>query len=210
MLARKTFNARVGVMGGLSILGTSGIVRPMSEDAVKESLVLEMNVRVCQGVERIAFVLGAAGEKAVKQQFGSDICCIQISNYIGFMLDEAVKLGVNKVLVAGFAGKLVKVAADIMNTHSHVADGRRETLCTFAALNGAPKQVVRKIYDCKTVQGTIEIIDKSGLNDIWPQIAQTAAHKCMLRTGNTMEVAVVLMDKDQRILGQSDNVNQVL
>ncbi len=209
-LAKKTFNERVGVMGGLSVLGTSGIVRPMSEEAVKESLVLEMNVRLCQGVDRIAFVLGVAGEKAVKQQFGGDICCIQISNYIGFMLDEAVKLGVCRVLVAGFAGKLVKVAADIMNTHSHVADGRRETLCTFAALAGASTQVVREIYDCKTVQGAIEIIDRNGLNEIWPRIAETAAQKCMLRTGNAVEVAMVLMDKDQRILGQSDNVNNVL
>lgn len=206
-LAKRTFNERVGVVGGLSILGTSGIVRPMSEEAVKESLVLEMNVRVCQGVRRVAFVLGAAGEKAVKARFGEDICCIQISNYIGFMLDEAVRLGVTHILVAGFAGKLVKVAADIMNTHSHVADGRREVLCTFAALGGAPQPIIEAIYGCRTVQGAIDVIAHYGYDGIWPRIAETAAQKCMLRTGGAVEVAVVLLDKDQNILGQSQGTD---
>ena len=202
-LAEKTFNSRVGVEGGLSVLGTSGIVRPMSEEAMKESLVLEMRVRVCQGHKNLAFVLGAGGEQAVKSIYGSHVCCVLVSNYIGYMLDEAIKLRVSKILVAGFAGKLVKLAADIMNTHSHVADGRRETLCTFAALAGATADVVREIYECKTVQAAMDVIERHGYRHIWESIAREAAHKCSLRVHGEIQIAVVLLDKEKKILGQS-------
>lgn len=209
-LAEKTFNSRVGVEGGLSILGTSGIVRPMSEEAMKESLVLEMRVRFCQGHSNLFFVLGAEGEKTVKDIFGSQMCCVLVSNYIGFMLDEAAKLHVKKIVVAGFAGKLVKLAADIMNTHSHVADGRRETLCTYAALAGASTEIIREIYQCRTVTAAMEVIEKSGYINIWTDIASEAARKCSLRVHGEIQVAVVLFDKGKRILGCSDNTAQIL
>lgn len=204
-LAKKTFNSRVGVEGGLSILGTSGIVRPMSEEAMKESLALELRVRISQGHKTLAFVLGAGGEQAVRELYGPGLGCVLVSNYMGFMLDEARALGVSSILVVGFAGKLVKLAADIMNTHSHVADGRRETLCTFAALAGAPTAVVREIYGCKTVQAAMDVIDHYGYGFIWTDIAREAARKCSLRVQGELEVAVVLLDKEKHILGQSGN-----
>ena len=209
-LAKKTFNSRVGVAGGLSVLGTSGIVRPMSETAMKESLALELNVRARQSPQGLVFVLGAQGEAAVRALFGEAICCVMVSNYIGFMLDEAAKLGIVRIAVAGFAGKLVKLAADIMNTHSHVADGRRETLCTFAALAGAPQQLIRRIYESATVNAAMALIDKSGYRHIWADIAQTAAKKCCMRVHDQIDVAVVLIDQDRKILGQSRNAEKVL
>lgn len=209
-LAKKTFNSRVGVAGGLSVLGTSGIVRPMSETAMKESLALELNVRARQAPQGLVFVFGAQGEAAARALFGEAICCVMASNYIGFMLDEAAKLGIVRIAVAGFAGKLVKLAADIMNTHSHVADGRRETLCTFAALAGAPQQLIRRIYESATVNAAMALIDKSGYRHIWADIAQTAAKKCCMRVHDQIDVAVVLIDQDRKILGQSRNAEKVL
>ncbi len=209
-LAKKTFNSRVGVEGGLSILGTSGIVRPMSEEAMKDSLALELKVAVCSGHKRLTFVLGAGGEKTVKSIYGEHLCCVMVSNYMGFMLDQAVALGAEAILVAGFAGKLVKLAADIMNTHSHVADGRRETLCTFAALKGAPIRVIREIYQCRTVQGAMDVIKENGLSHIWTDIAREAAKKCRMRTGDQIPVEVVLFDQEQHILGQSDHVEDIV
>lgn len=209
-LAQKTFNGRVGVVGGLSVLGTTGIVRPMSEEAVKESLVLEMNVRLCQNKKDLVFVTGMSGEQAVLDKYGRHLCCIHVSNYMGFMLDQAAKAGVRTILIAGFAGKLVKLAADIMNTHSHVADGRRETMCTFAALAGAPQDVIQEIYACRTVQGAIEVIDEYGYGRIWNRIAETAAEKCRLRTHGTIHIGVILLDKNQNVLGQSQNAHRIL
>ncbi len=209
-LAKKTFNHRVGVEGGLSILGTSGIVRPMSEEAMKDSLALELKAAFCRGHKRLAFVLGAGGEKRVKEVFGHQVCCVMVSNYMGFMLDQAVLLGVEGILVAGFGGKLVKLAADIMNTHSHVADGRRETLCTYAALRGATVSVIREIYQCRTVQGAMEVIQANGLSQIWTDIAEEGARKCRLRAHGQIPVEVVLFDQEGQILGQSGHVKDVL
>lgn len=137
-LAKKTFNPRLGIVNGLSILGTTGIVRPMSEEAMKDSLIAELDMYAKQGHKSILFVLGGTGETVLKEQYGEFQCILQVSNYIGFMIEEAVERGFTDILIGGFVGKLVKVASGTMNTHSHVADGRIETICTHAALHGAP------------------------------------------------------------------------
>lgn len=208
-LAKKTFNPRLGIVGGISILGTSGIVRPMSEEAMKDSLSVELGFRLTS-VKHVAFVLGQTGEHALHQLYGEHIACVQISNYIGYMLDEAVRMGAESILVAGFAGKLVKVAADVMNTHSHVADARRETVCTYAALHGADRQVIRALFDCKTVQKTIDIVRENHLEEIWNEIADAACEKCRLRTGNAIQIGMILLDSQAQILGCSKNAMEVL
>lgn len=209
-LAKQTFNGRVGVEGGLSVLGTKGIVRPMSEEAVKDSLVLELNVRIAGGVKDVAFVLGHTGEERVHELYGEHICCVQISNYIGFMLDEAQSRGFDRILIAGFAGKLVKVAADIMNTHSHVADGRREVLCTYAALEGVRTSVIREIYESKTVQGAIDVMERENLLYLWNIIADEIERKCRMRVLDSMDIGVVLFGKDNAILGESSSADGII
>lgn len=208
LLAKKTFNPRLGIVGGLSILGTTGIVRPMSEEAMKASLSAELSVRLAK-TKHIVFVPGNSAEEALRTLYGA-LDFVQMSNYVGYMLDEALRMSAKTILIAGFAGKLVKVAADIMNTHSHVADGRRETVCTFAALNGADSQVIQQLYDCRTIQKTIDIIKAAKLEQIWPQLAETAAQKCVLRTGGDINIGVMLLDKDGGVLGVSKNFKQVL
>lgn len=206
-LAKKTLNESVGVKGGLSILGTSGIVRPMSEDAMKESLSLSMRVRVLEGRKALVFIPGGEAKRAVEDTLGEGLCCITVSNYIGFMLDEAVRLEVETVLIAGFAGKLVKLAAGIMNTHSHVADGRRETLCTFAALEGADTELIRHLYACRTVGEAELLLSKSGYERIWGKIADAAASRCRERVRGEMEIGVLMFDQEKNILCRSTNLN---
>lgn len=91
------------------------------------------------------------------------------------MIEEAVERGFTDILIGGFVGKLVKVASGTMNTHSHVADGRIETICTHAALHGAPTSVIKKIYDCLTTKAAMKIVEEEGLMDIWPDMAQKAS-----------------------------------
>ena len=190
-LAKKTFNPRLGIVDGLSILGTTGIVRPMSEEA-------------------ILFVLGGTGETALKEQYGEFQCILQVSNYIGFMIEEAVERGFTDILIGGFVGKLVKVASGTMNTHSHVADGRIETICTHAALHGAPTSVIKKIYDCLTTKAAMKIVEEEGLMDIWPDMAQKASEYCEKTAHKMARVGIIFLDGQNEILAASENIKEVL
>ncbi len=207
-LAARTFNPRLGIVGGLSVLGTTGIVRPMSEEAVKDSLAAELSVRRAL-TEHLVFVPGNGAEKVLRSKYGP-MPFVQISNYVGYMLDLAGQMGTRTILLAGFAGKLVKVAADIMNTHSHTADGRRETVCTFAALAGADREIIRQLYASVTTAQMVRIIRQAHLERIWQQMAEKAREKCSLRTGGKIDIAVMFLDEHGDVLGQSANTEELL
>ncbi len=209
-LAKKTFNPRLGIVGGLSILGTTGIVRPMSEEAMKDSLLAELDMYANQGYHEILFVLGTTGENALKAAYGEFKCILQVSNYIGFMIEEAVERGFTTILIGGFVGKLVKVASGTMNTHSHVADGRIETICTHAALHGAPVEVIQKIYNCLTTKAAMAVVEEEGYQAIWPDIAQKASVYCRKTAHEMAEVGVIFLDSKNEILAKSENADSVL
>ncbi len=208
--AKGTFNPRLGIVGGLSILGTTGFVRPMSNEAIKESIALEMAVKKEQGQRALALVFGASGERSLTAAFRlPPATMVQMSNYVGFALEKATKLGFNSVLMGGHPGKLVKLAAGIFQTHSQVADARMETLCAFAALMGAPPGVLKEIYGARTTEGAMEIIAANKLTAIWHHLAEAAANRCQIRAGGELEVAVAFIDNGGRILGHSSNTEGV-
>ena len=209
-LAKKTFNPRLGVLGGLSVLGTTGIVRPMSEEAMKDSLLVELDMYARQGHRSILFVLGTTGENALKARYGQFACVLQVSNYIGFMIEEAVERGFTDILIGGFVGKLVKVASGTMNTHSHVADGRLETICTHAALHGASREVIERIYSCVTTKAAMKIVEEEGLMDIWKDMAEKAALHCKKTAHEMAEVGIIFLDGDNQVLAESENVQEIL
>ena len=209
-LAKRTFNPRLGVLGGLSVLGTTGIVRPMSEEAMKDSLLVELDMYARQGHRSILFVLGTTGENALKEAYGAFGCVLQVSNYIGFMIEEAVERGFTDILIGGFVGKLVKVASGSMNTHSHVADGRLETICTHAALHGASRAVIEKIYACLTTKAAMKIVEEEGLSEIWKDMAQKASSHCEKTARGMARVGVIFLDGDNRVLAESGNVAEIL
>lgn len=208
-LARKTFNPRLGIVDGLSVLGTTGIVRPMSEEAMKDSLLAELDMYARQGHTSILFVLGTTGENALKAHYGEFRCILQVSNYIGFMIEEAVERGFTHILIGGFVGKLVKVASGTMNTHSHVSDGRIETICTHAALHGAPIETIRKIYGCLTTKSAMQIVEEEGLMDIWKDMAGKAAFYCRKTAHEMAETAVLFLDADNNLLACRDRKSVV-
>lgn len=209
-LAKRTFNPRLGVLGGLSVLGTTGIVRPMSEEAMKDSLLVELDMYARQGHRSILFVLGTTGENALKARYGEFQCVLQVSNYIGFMIEEAVERGFTDILIGGFVGKLVKVASGTMNTHSHVADGRLETICTHAALHGAPREVIERIYSCLTTKAAMKIVEEEGLSEIWKDMAQKASSHCEKTARGMARVGVIFLDGENRVLAESGNVAEIL
>lgn len=123
--AKKTYNGRLGILGGISVIGTSGIVTPMSEESWKRSLSIELEMKRAQGMTRVFLVPGNHGERFVSEQLGLDgTYVVTMSNFVGYMLQEATRLKFEQVVILGHFGKLVKIAAGIFHTHSHIAERR--------------------------------------------------------------------------------------
>ena len=143
-LAQKTFNPRLGIVGGISILGTSGIVEPMSEEALVDSIRLEIRQRKALGDQRLILAPGNYGTDFLRDTFGvGEERIVKVSNYIGKALDAAVEVGFTEVLLAGHIGKLIKLSGGIMNTHSREGDGRAELMAACALRAGADGDTAR-------------------------------------------------------------------
>lgn len=162
-LAGQTFNPRLGIAGGISILGTSGIVEPMSNQAIIDTIRIELNQRRIQGFDHVAVSPGNYGLDFMKKTYGYDLDrSVKCSNFIGDTIDMAVELGFQKLLLTGHIGKLIKVAGGIMNTHSREADCRMELLAAFSVRAGVETEKVRQILDCVTTEEAVHILEDSG------------------------------------------------
>ena len=163
-ISKKTFNPRLGIMGGISILGTSGIVEPMSERALIASIQVEMKQHFFQGENYILVTPGNYGADYLREHmtipFENNIKC---SNYVGETIDMAIDMGVKGILFVAHIGKFVKVAAGIMNTHSHCADGRMEVLCASAIWAGGTLECAREILEAGTTDEALAVIDRYGI-----------------------------------------------
>ena len=189
-LAERTFNPRLGIRDGLSILGTSGVVRPMSEEALRLSLREELHMRKAKGEIDLIYTFGNQGEERMRELYpGRPV--VQVGNELGFMLDEAAELSFRSILLGGHPGKLVKVAAGIMQTHSKYADGRREAVITQLALMGAPASLCRDVYQCVTVEAAVPLIRAAGYEAVWGRIEEAAKCYCELRVRGKLEIQVV-------------------
>ena len=200
-LATKTFNPRLGIKGGLSILGTSGVVKPMNEKALLDSLTLELNMIRTLGFSELYITFANSGEKALRKIFnitGRNV--IQCGNYIGHVLDEAARLNFERAVILGHPGKLLKVAAGNFNTHNKISDGRLESLCTHLALMGAPQEFIEQIFHSNTTNEAIELINSRGFNRVWDNIAEIISRKCSERTFNKLKVYAVFIDSNGEIL----------
>ena len=163
-ISKKTLNPRLGIMGGISILGTSGIVEPMSERALIASIQVEMKQHFFQGENYILVTPGNYGADYLREHmtipFENNIKC---SNYVGETIDMAIDMGVKGILFVAHIGKFVKVAAGIMNTHSHCADGRMEVLCASAIRAGGTLECAREILEAGTTDEALAVIDRYGI-----------------------------------------------
>ncbi len=162
-LAAHTFNPRLGITGGISILGTSGIVEPMSSRALLDTIRVELRQRRALGFDYVAVSPGNYGLDFMKQQYGYDLDrSVKCSNFIGETVDMAIEEGFQRLLLTGHIGKLIKVAGGIMNTHSREADCRLELLCAFAAKQGVEPDKLCAILDCITTTQALQILEESG------------------------------------------------
>ncbi len=163
-IAKKTFNPRLGIEGGISILGTSGIVEPMSEKALIDTIHVEINSKAAENCEVLLVSPGNYGRDFSLEKFGLDIeKGIKCSNFIGETIDYAVYKDIKNILLIGHAGKLCKIAGGIMNTHSRTADCRNEIFAAHAALAGASGECIKSIMEAITTDQITGILQESGL-----------------------------------------------
>ena len=211
-LAKRTFNPRLGIVGGISILGTSGIVKPMSETALLDSLYLEMDQRRAAGVEDLLLTPGNYGESFAGEVLGLNLhrWCM-CSNYLGAAIDHAAGAGFRSVLVVGHLGKLIKAAAGCMNTHSKTADARRETLTAHAALAGADGGLLRALFDSPTTDAGVELLKQAGLlGPVMASIGEALDGQLKRRAGEGLTIEALFFSNQYGILGKTPGAEALL
>lgn len=200
-LAKKTLNPILGVEGGISVIGTTGILRPMSEEAFKNSLVPQIDVAKATGYDTLVFVPGKIGEIIAKKLGFPPESIIQTSNFIGFMLEAATDRDIEKIILCGHIGKLIKVAAGIFHTHNRVADARLETLAAYSAAEGLDSNEVKKILSVSTTEEATKIISSNGLELVYKKIAQRVSYRAERYVFGKIEIGSILADYSGKILG---------
>ena len=165
-IAQKTFNPRLGIEGGISILGTSGIVEPMSDQAVIDTIRAQIRMRMAEGEKTVYITPGNYGEEFIREKTNLSLdSFVKCSNFIGDALDIAQEYGAERILLVGHIGKLVKLGCGIMNTHSRFADARMETLSACILLAGGPADTARAVLSCNTTEDAVELMREDGCLD---------------------------------------------
>lgn len=211
-IARKTFNPRLGIVGGISILGTSGIVEPMSEKALIDSIRVEMSQHAAMGEQYMLVTPGNYGADYLREHmalpFEKNIKC---SNYVGETIDMAVDMGVKGILFISHIGKFVKVAAGIMNTHSHSADARMEVLCANAIRAGGDLACARSILQCKTTDEALRVLDENHiLRETMKEITDRIQFYLDHRSYQQILLGAVIFSNEYGYLGQTEHAAELI
>lgn len=211
-IAEKTFNPRLGIEGGISILGTSGIVEPMSEDAIRDTIHLEIKMLCASGKKRFLCTPGNYGVTFAKETLGLNLeDAVKCSNYVGDTIDYAVMEGVEEVVFIGHIGKFVKLAAGIMNTHSRQADGRMEILTAYAGLAGADYELIQKIMESITTEEALEYIKEKGLlENTMTRVMERILYYLEKRAYHKLKIGVITFSNQLGLLGKTKGVETML
>jgi cobalt-precorrin-5B (C1)-methyltransferase len=206
-VAAKTLNSKLGIVGGLSVLGTTGIVKPLSMEACRRSLVPQIDVALSAGYERLFFVPGNIGERITKRLFKPpEDAIVQTGDFVGYMLDKAKEKGVKEILFLGHPGKLTKVAAGIFNTHHKVADARNEVVAAYAGASGADASVINRILQSNTTEEAITILKQANLvAQVFDRIAERVSQRVAERVEQKIKISVILVSLDGEVLGSDAN-----
>jgi cobalt-precorrin-5B (C1)-methyltransferase len=170
-IAKKTFNPQLGIEGGISIIGTTGIVEPMSDDALKKTIYLTIDALYEDGARKILLVLGNYGER-LGNELSAQVPQVKVSNFIGDAVLYCYHKGFKKITLLGHIGKLCKLAIGVFNPHSKICDARMEAFVYYLALEGAPQNLLQQVNACKTSEEVVQLIQENGYNQIFTAMRQ--------------------------------------
>lgn len=211
-LALRTFNPKLGIEGGISVLGTTGILEPMSERAIVDTIETEIRQLSAQGIRQLLVTPGNYGQGYVSEYLHMKLSdSVKCSNYIGETIDLAVSYGMETLLLVGNIGKLVKLAAGIMNTHSKTADGRCEILAVHTVLCGGNREMARKIMECINTEEILSLLISWNLKEaVMESICTKIQEHVTGRTGGRLQTGVMLFSEHYGFLGQTEGTEAVL
>jgi cobalt-precorrin-5B (C1)-methyltransferase len=203
--AEKTLNLKMGIVGGISILGTTGVVKPYSPEAYRRSLALQIDIALTRGYEHIFLVPGNIGGEFAKQIFKApEDAIVQTGDFVGYLLRKAVEKGAKNIVLLGHAGKLVKLAAGIFNTHHKVADARMEVIAAYAGAAGAHPQLIKKILHSNTTEEAIALLREEKLaRPTFDMIAERVRLHCAERVKGRAKISAIIFSLDGEVLGAS-------
>ena len=211
-IAKKTFNPRLGIEGGISILGTSGIVEPMSEAALLETIAIELKQRRAEGKKCVLLAPGNYGLEFVKKfHLPNPEQCVKCSNFIGQTLDKACELGFQRILLVGHIGKLVKLGAGIMNTHSKMADARMEILACCVLLSGGDAALAKQILSCTVTEEALQILWENAQMPNVMEVLMGRIEKHLLhRLAGQAKIGVIVFSNIYGVLGKTRDAEELL
>ncbi len=212
--AERTFNPRLGIEGGISILGTTGIVEPMSTRAILDTIRVELNQRKALG-DRIAAVSpGNYGLKFMQETYGYDLNrSVKCSNYVGDTLDMVREMGFRGMLLTGHIGKLIKVSGGIMNTHSKEGDARMELLAAAVIRAGGSMDTLRGILNCRVTEEALGIIRKESpvlFRKSMESVMERILYYLRKRAGEELPVECILYSNEFGLLAASSGAMDML
>ena len=209
-LAKKTFNPRLGIVGGISILGTTGIVEPMSEQALIDTIRVELRQKRQQG-EYVLLTPGNYGAEFIREDLHIDPgTAVQVSNFIGEAVDICRELGFRGALLIGHIGKLVKVAGNMLNTHSRYGDCRLPILAAMAGAEGLPAKDIRQLLQCVSCDDGLRILKEAGLTKpTMERLTEAVRVNLQYRAGEDLEMGCAMFSKEYGLLVKTGNAEQL-
>ena len=211
-IAEKTFNPRLGIEGGISVLGTSGIVVPMSDEAVTGSIRAEMSMLKEAGAEYIVLTPGNYGEDFCRKNLNIDLTySMKCSNFIGDVLEIADNLELKGLLFVAHIGKFIKLSGGIMNTHSHNADCRAELMAAAAVRAGADLQCVKKILGTLSTEEALDILKEHGIMEAaMHNVTDRIQFYLKNQKKTALETGTVIYSNVHGLLARSDNADGIM
>ena len=211
-LAKKTFNPRLGIQGGISILGTTGIVEPMSEQALVETIRVELRQRRAEGAEYALLTPGNYGADFLKDSLQVDWKrAVLTSNFIGDSLDACREFGFRGALLVGHIGKLVKISGNMLNTHSKWGDCRVELLAAHAGAAGMGSGEIAAVLDCVSCDEALRIIREAGYwEETLQRVTAKVAYNLRHRAGEELEIGAMLFSNVYGLLSETDNARTLM
>lgn len=211
-LAKKTFNPRLGIIGGISILGTTGIVEPMSEQALVDTIRVELRQRKENGAEYVLLTPGNYGSDYIQKDIGIDPkTAVLTSNFIGEALDICKELGFQGALLIGHIGKLVKIAGGMLNTHSKYGDCRMDIMAAHAGAAGLSAPQIAEMLDCATCDDAIRILKENNLcTQTLERISNRISFIMDHRVAGEMKTGAILFSKEYGFLNETKNARSLL